>query len=116
MKGKKKITKYIALGLSIALIVAGVLFIMTYENHTSTGEGLSRANTNIEFGADFYTSSAQYTALAANAATDIYGIVKTAVGIFFIFVGGISSCSIIAFWDRFCKNEPQNKVNIEKEM
>lgn len=105
---KRKITKCIALGLSIVMILAGLLFIMTYENHTSTGEGVTRANTNIEFGADFYTSSAQYTALAANAATDIYGIVKTAIGIFFIFVGGISCCSILAFWDRFY-NTKSNK-------
>lgn len=115
MKGKKKITKYIALVLSIALIVAGVLFIMTYENHTSTGDGLTRANTNIEFGGDFYTSSAQYTALAANAVTDVYEIVKTAIGIFFIFVGGISSCSILAFWDRFHKPESQTKPGAEEQ-
>ena len=93
----KKTIRLIALILGVALIIAGVAFLFHSDSHTGYGGGVSRASTSIKFGADFYTSSAQYTGLAANAVTDLYAIVKTAIGIFFIFLGATDCCAILYF-------------------
>ncbi|MBR1457377.1 MAG: hypothetical protein IJ594_09520 [Oscillospiraceae bacterium] len=90
----KKICCKIGLALGIALIIAGIVFLFLSGSHIgANGIGLSRANTNIKFGADFYTTSAEYTGLAANAIVDLYAIVKAAIGIFFIFAGG-TDCAV----------------------
>ena len=65
------------------------------DSHTGYRGGLTYASTSIEFGADFYTSSAQYTGLAANAVVDLYKLVSIAIGLFFMFVGVIDICVTI---------------------
>ena len=87
-----KRSTYCKIGLAIgfAMIIAGFVFLFLSSSHIgANGIGLSRANTNIKFGADFYTTSAEYTGLAANAVVDLFAIVKSAIGFFFIFTGAI---------------------------
>lgn len=94
----KKIIKLIVLALGIFLLVFGIVFLKSSESHSGPGDfNISRADTGIEFGADFYTSSAQYTALAANTVTDIYHIVKVGIGVLFVFFGSIDICGILYF-------------------
>lgn len=93
---KKKVISLILLALGVAIIVAGVIIVcQAGVAHTGHNGGVSRASTSIEFGADFYTTSAQYTGLAANAATDLYKLISTVAGIFFIFVGGLEICGTL---------------------
>lgn len=88
---------YIALVLGIAMVVVGIVFLgLSTKSHAGTnGYGLSRASTSIEFGGDFYTTSAQYTGLAANTVTDLYAVVSMGIGIFFLFVGGLEICILL---------------------
>lgn len=90
---KKRILTLIILGLGVAMMIAG-LFILFQCNASHTGGrgGLVRASTSTEFGADFYTYSVQATALAANAAVDLYKLLSIVSGIFFIFAGGVEVC------------------------
>jgi drug/metabolite transporter (DMT)-like permease len=85
--------------LGIALIIVGIVFILADENHTGRRGGVSYTNTDIKFGGDFYTTSAQYTGLAANALVDLYDLIQNAIGIFFVFVGAVDCC-LISFFKR----------------
>lgn len=97
---KKKILTIAILALGVVLIVAGLILIgQAGASHTGYYGGVSRASTSIEFGADFYTTSAQYTGLAANAVTDLYTLVSVATGIFFMFVGGTDVCVTLLLTD-----------------
>ncbi len=77
--------------LGIVMIIAGIILLASYESHTGYNGGVSRASTSIKFGADYYTTTAQYMALAANAACDIYSLVKTCFSLVFIFAGAFIS-------------------------
>ena len=97
---KRKVITVIALVLGVAIALAGLIILSQAEaSHTGYNGGLSRASTSIEFGGDFYTTSAQYTGLAANAASDLYKLVSIATGIFFMFVGGMDICATLLFAD-----------------
>ena len=97
---KKKILTIIILTLGILLIIAGLILIgQAGTSHTGYNGGVSRASTSIEFGGDFYTRSAQYTALAANAVTDLYALVSVSIGVFFLFVGGVEVCLTLLLTD-----------------
>ena len=97
---KKKVLTIIILALGIALMVAGVVLVsQAGADHCGPGLGLSRASTSIKFGADFYTTSAQATGLAANAAIDLYELMSIATGIFFLFVGGVEICVTLLLTD-----------------
>lgn len=90
---KKKIMTTIILVLGVAMILAGLaILFQSGADHTGYNGGVVRASTSIEFGADFYTTSAQTTGLAANAVVDLYKLTSIIAGIFFIFVGGIDIC------------------------
>ena len=90
---KKKIITIALLALGVALVLAGFIFIcQAGTSHTGHSGGVSRASTSIKFGGDFYSTSAQYTGLAANAATDIYKLLSNVAGIFFMFVGAVELC------------------------
>lgn len=97
---KKKILTIIILTLGAAMIIAGLFLIgQAGTSHTGYYGGVSRASTSIEFGADFYTTSAQYTGLAANAVTDLYELISVATGMFFMFVGGVEVCVTLLLTD-----------------
>lgn len=97
---KKKNITIIILALGVALLFAGFLILcQAGTDHCGYNGGVSRASTSIEFGADFYSTSAQYTGLAANAVTDLYELVSVATGIFFMFVGGMDLCVTLLFTD-----------------
>ena len=70
---------------------------------------MSRASTSIQFGADFYTTSAQATGLAANAVIDLYKLVSMASGIFFLFVGGVEICLTLLFAGKQCEKAEEKK-------
>ena len=92
---KKLLTvKKALLLLGIAMVIVGIVFLFQSGNSHlgANGSGVTRASTSIKFGGDFYTTSAQYTALAANAVVDLYKIVTLAIGAFFIFSGGFAIC------------------------
>lgn len=97
MKNTKKLFNTIALCLGFALILVGIIFLFLSESHTgSNGSGLTRASTSIEFGADYYTTSAQYSGLAANALCDIFVLLKYAFSALFIFLGGLDVCIFLS--------------------
>lgn len=97
---KQRIITIAILALGVALIIAGVIFIsQAGTSHTGHGGGVSRASTSIQFGGDFYTTSAQYTGLAANTVTDLYELFSVATGIFFMFVGGMDICVTLLLTD-----------------
>lgn len=97
---KKKTLTIAILALGVFLIIAGMILIgQAGTDHTGHNGGVSRASTSIEFGGDFYTSSAQYTALAANSVTDLYELVSVATGIFFMFIGGTDVCVTLLLTD-----------------
>ena len=88
----KHLFNTIALGLGLALILIGLIFLFLNESHVGANGGLTRASTSIEFGADYYTTSAQYSGLAANALCDIFALLKYAFAALFIFLGGLDVC------------------------
>lgn len=93
--GKKKsgaLTFLLIVG--ILMTLAGGYFLMQMgKSHVgANGSGTSRASTSIEFGADFYTTSAQYSGLAANAVIDLYDLTAMGMGAFFIFAGLTEIC------------------------
>ncbi len=92
MGRQKKLHNKIALGLGLALILVGIIFLFLDDTHTGTTGGLTRASTSITFGADYYTTSAQYAGLAANALCDIFTLLKYAFATLFIFLGGLDIC------------------------
>lgn len=97
---KKKVLTIIILALGITLVIAGVvLMCQAGTDHCGYGGGVSRASTSIKFGADFYTSSAQYTGLAANAVIDLYKLMSMAAGIFFVFTGAVEICVTLLLTD-----------------
>lgn len=92
---KDKYIKVCAFILGMILVITGIVFVIkSQDTHTGYNGGLTRASTSIKFGADFYTDSAQYTALAANAVCDLYTMITMGIGIFFVFVGGTDICII----------------------
>lgn len=92
MEKSKKLCSLIILLCGFMLIIAGIIVLTSSENHCGVSHsGLSRASTEIKFGADYYTTMAQYTALNANSAVDIYKLIKTCFGITFIFAGLVTS-------------------------
>ncbi len=110
----KKILTWIILGLGVGMVLAGlVILCQSGVSHTGHNYGLSRASTTIEFGADFYTTSAQATGLAANAVIDLYKLTSMVTGIFFMFVGGIDICVTLLLTDikeLFRKEKPIDTV------
>lgn len=87
---KKYDILFIVLG--IITIAFGVLLFLIGPDHNPSGTGLVKASTSIQFGADFYTTSAQYTALAANALVDLFDLVRYALSGFFVLGGSIIIC------------------------
>lgn len=77
--------------LGIVMIITGIILLVSYESHTGHNGGVSRASTSITFGADYYTTTAQYMGLAANAACDTYALIKTCFSLVFIFAGAFIS-------------------------
>ena len=97
---KKKVITAIILILGVAIALAGLVILFQADtSHTGYGGGVTRASTSIKFGADFYTTSAQYTGLAANAVSDLYKLVSLTTGIFFVFVGGMDICITLLLTD-----------------
>ena len=96
--------------LGIALLIVGIVFILADETHTGIKGGVSYTNTDIKFCGDFYTTSAQYTGLAANALVDLYDLIQNAIGIFFVFVGAVDCCLI-----SFFKRKQQECTVVENE-
>lgn len=100
---KKKIITCILLLLGILMIILGLIAICQCDtshgliNGSSEYSYTTRASTKVKFGADFYTTSAQYTGLAANAVCDLYTFVSCAFGIFFMFIGGLDLCLTLLF-------------------
>lgn len=90
LKNPKTILKL----LGVLMVIVGLIFwFSSGKDHCgANGSGTTRASTSIQFGADFYTHSAQYTALAANAAVDTYQLISTAVGLLFVFLGATEIC------------------------
>lgn len=87
----KKICSIIVSICGLALVITGIVILaMSYSHCGVTGGGISRASTEIKFGADYYTTMAQYSALNANATVDIYKLIKICFGITFIFSGLIT--------------------------
>ena len=70
---------------------------------------LTSSSTSIQFGADFYTTSAQATGLAANAVIDLYKLVSMASGIFFLFVGGVEICLTLLLAGKQCEKAEERK-------
>ena len=97
MGNQKKLLNTIALCLGIALVLVGIVFLFLDDDHTgSNNSGIVRASTSIEFGADYYTTSAQYAGLAANALCDIFVLLQSAFAFLFIFLGGLDICVFLA--------------------
>ena len=95
LKNKTKVDKIIFF-VGIVMIITGVILALSSNSHVN-GSGLSYASTRIEFGADFYTTSAQYTGLAANALVDLYDLVKGISSVFFICAGLLVDCLVMKF-------------------
>ena len=95
----KNVARCIILLFGVMLFAVGIyiLFVIS-DSHTGIMGGVSRANTDIAFGADFYTTSAQYTGLAANASSDVFDILQLGIGCFFAFLGGTTCCIVILTW------------------
>lgn len=114
---KNNVVYYILCGLGVALFIAGIVFICITTNHLGTNHsGIVRASTSIEFGGDFYTQSAQATGLAANAVIDTYALLKTAIGVFFMFIGAVESCMVFALRKKECFLKPVAAVATEEHM
>lgn len=97
---KQKIITLIILALGVAMALAGlVILFQSGTDHTGHTGGAVRASTSIEFGADFYTTSAQTTGLAANAVVDLYKLTSIIAGIFFTFVGSMDICVTLLLVD-----------------
>ena len=121
---KKKVITCILLLLGILMIILGIIAICQCEtshgliNGSSEHSYTTRASTKVRFGADFYTTSAQYTGLAANAVCDLYTFVSCAFGIFFIFIGGLDLCLTFLFFnikEIIAKPAIKEKATDEKE-
>lgn len=90
---QKKLFTIIILALGAVMILTGIILLFQCNaEHTGAHGGVTRASTSIEFGGDFYTHSAQYTGLAANAVVDLYKLTSIIGGIFFIFIGAVDIC------------------------
>ena len=92
MKKRTKFLDTLIILIGLSMIISGILFALTSNSHCGYNGGLSYASTSIEFGADFYTTAAQYTGLAANTLVDLYDLVKMAIALFFIFAGLLVDC------------------------
>ncbi len=100
MSKSKKIVSLALLALGLLMVLVGVILICQMgASHTGGNGGLSRASTSIRFNADFYTTSAQATGLAANSVIDIYKLLSFVSGMFFIFVGGMDICLTLLKFD-----------------
>lgn len=125
---KSTILTLILLGLGIMMIISGSIILFQCDiSHCGHTGGLSRASTTIEFGADFYTTSAQVTGLAANAITDLYKLISIAIGIFFLFIGGMDICVTLLLINNkkllkkrknknnYIKQDSMNEVHLEEQ-
>ncbi len=83
----EKLRKIIAITLGVAILISGIVILCMSSSHTGSTGGVSRASTDIKFGADYYTTSARYIGLAANAASDIFDLIKLCFGLMFLFTG-----------------------------
>lgn len=108
---KSKILNIAILAIGLAFIVTGIVFIFISSSHTGYNGGTSYASTSIKFGADFYTTSAQYTGLAANALVDLFSLVKWAFALFFILVG-----MLIDLLQLKCMVSEKSKAKTESEI
>lgn len=108
---KSKILNIAILAIGLAFIVTGIVFIFISSSHTGYNGGTSYASTSIKFGADFYTTSAQYTGLAANALVDLFSLVKWAFALFFILVG-----MLIDLLQLKCMVSAENKTKQDSEI
>lgn len=95
LKNKSKLDKIIFF-VGVAMILTGIILAISDNSHVN-GSGTSYASTRIEFGADFYTTSAQYTGLAANALVDLYDLVRGISSAFFIFTGLLVDCFVMKY-------------------
>ena len=96
-KIKDSYLEFCKFGLGIILVIVGIVFLFkSQDSHTySRDSEFTRADTSIKFGADYYTTSAQNSALTANGVSDLYAMVTFGIGTFFIFIGGIDICLVI---------------------
>ncbi len=88
----KKIKNIVCALVGVAVIIVGIITICASDSHTGHSGGVSRASTSIEFGADFYTTSAEYTGLAANSVVDTFELLQNCFGIAFIVAGILIAC------------------------
>ena len=109
---RKKVMTLILLVLGVAIMIAGVAILARNGmHHTGNGGGIFRASTSAKYGADFYTDSVQATGLAANAVIDLYQMLSVAIGIFFLFIGGVDIAATLLLADvkaLFQKEPPES--------
>lgn len=99
--------------IGVIMIISGFSVLSMDDSHTGYGGGVSRASTSIEFGADFYTTSAQYTGLAANAMTDVFDMLQTGFGLMFIFTGALVASKAVRELLYVLKAEEEEREEIE---
>ena len=88
---KKKVLTIVLLCLGAALALFGLIVLCQASgDHTGANGGVLRASTSIQFGADFYTTSAHYSGVV-----DLYALVSYAVGAFSLFFGGLDICIVL---------------------
>ena len=112
---KKRFLAIIILAIGVAMIVTGVFLLVQADESHASYNGIVRASTSIEFGADFYTVAAQYTGLAANTMIDLYKIVAISFGCFFVFAGGIDICVTLMITNLFYKENVMAEKSLCEE-
>ena len=65
-------------------------------NRTPSGPQISNMNSCV-VKSDFYTTSAQYSGLAANAVVDLYELTAYAICAFSVFFGGVDICVALLY-------------------
>lgn len=114
---KEKIIHIIILTAGIFMLFVGIYFMNAAgkAHNGISGDGVVRASTSIEFGADFYTTSAEYTGLAANAVSDLYTNISLAIGWFFIFAGIMDICISFLLFDFSFIYKKQEKKSLPND-
>ena len=92
MKKGTRIFDVLILLIGILFVALGIYLFLIGPDHNPSGSGLVKASTSIQFGADFYTTSAQYTGLAANALVDLFDLVRYAFSACFVLTGLLIDC------------------------
>ncbi|MBQ7598477.1 MAG: hypothetical protein IJU56_07855 [Clostridia bacterium] len=92
MKKTGKVFDVLTIFVGLLFIAAGVYLFLIGNDHNPSGSGLIKASTSIQFGADFYTTSAQYTGLAANVLVDLFDLVRYAFSACFVLSGLLIDC------------------------